>query len=132
MGSVTYYVAMGFERSEEGDVVAMEAMESQSSRQAVSRARALARRPALSRSLEQVIPTSASSQTPLCCSRPVKCLTRCRPDEPQERTIAEPDRSRLAISNRSQGQRLSPERHGHARVLGRPVTMPAWTFLRRE
>jgi short-subunit dehydrogenase len=42
MGSVTYYVAMGFERSEEGDVVAMEAMESQSSRQAVSRARALA------------------------------------------------------------------------------------------
>jgi hypothetical protein len=42
MGSVTYYVAMGFERSEEGDLVAMDPMESQSSSQAVSRARALA------------------------------------------------------------------------------------------
>ena len=42
MGSVTYYVAMGFERSEEGDLVAMDPMESQSSSQAVSRARVLA------------------------------------------------------------------------------------------
>ena len=42
MGSVTYYVAMGFERSEEGDLVAMDPMESQSSSQAISRARALA------------------------------------------------------------------------------------------
>ena len=42
MGSVTYYVAMGFERSEEGDLVAMDPMESQSSTQAVSRARVLA------------------------------------------------------------------------------------------
>jgi hypothetical protein len=42
MGSVTYYVAMAFERSEEGDLVAMDPMESQSSTQAVSRARVLA------------------------------------------------------------------------------------------
>jgi hypothetical protein len=42
MGSVTYYVAMGFERSDEGDLVAMDPMESQSSSQAVSRARVLA------------------------------------------------------------------------------------------
>lgn len=42
MGSVTYYVAMAFERSEEGDLVAMDPMESQSSAQAVSRARVLA------------------------------------------------------------------------------------------
>jgi hypothetical protein len=42
MGSVTYYVAMGFERSEEGDLIAMDPMESQSSTQAVSRARVLA------------------------------------------------------------------------------------------
>jgi hypothetical protein len=42
MGSVTYYVAMGFERSEEGDLVAMDPMESQSSSQAISRARVLA------------------------------------------------------------------------------------------
>ena len=35
MGSVTYYVAMGFERSEEGDLIAMDPMESQSSSQAV-------------------------------------------------------------------------------------------------
>ena len=35
MGSLTYYVAMGFARSEEGDLVAMDPMEAQSSRQAV-------------------------------------------------------------------------------------------------
>jgi hypothetical protein len=42
MGSVTYYVAMAFERDEEGELVALEPMESQTSTAAVSRARALA------------------------------------------------------------------------------------------
>ena len=42
MASVTYYVAMAFEKTEEGDLVALDPMESQSSTQAVSRARSLA------------------------------------------------------------------------------------------
>jgi len=42
MGSVTYYVAMAFVRDEEGELVALEPMESQTSTAAVSRARALA------------------------------------------------------------------------------------------
>src|SRR4051794_28117761 len=42
MGSITYYVAMGFERSEEGDLVAMDPIESQSSSQAASGTRVLA------------------------------------------------------------------------------------------
>jgi hypothetical protein len=42
MGSVTYYVAMAFEKTEEGDLVALDPMESQSSTQAISRARSLA------------------------------------------------------------------------------------------
>lgn len=42
MGSVTYYVAMGFERDESGDLVAMEPMESRSSSAAIAHARSLA------------------------------------------------------------------------------------------
>jgi hypothetical protein len=42
MGSVTYYVAMAFEKTEEGDLVALDPVESQSSTQAISRARSLA------------------------------------------------------------------------------------------
>jgi hypothetical protein len=42
MSNVTYYVAMGFERDETGELVALDPVESQSSTQAVSRARALA------------------------------------------------------------------------------------------
>jgi hypothetical protein len=42
MASVTYYVAMAFEKTEEGDLVALDPMESQSSTQAISRARLLA------------------------------------------------------------------------------------------
>ena len=42
MSNVTYYVAMGFERDEEGELVALEPMESQTSTAAVARARALA------------------------------------------------------------------------------------------
>ena len=42
MASVTYYVAMAFEKTEEGDLIALDPMESQSSTQAVSRARSLA------------------------------------------------------------------------------------------
>jgi hypothetical protein len=42
MASVTYYVAMAFEKTEEGDLVALDPMESQSSTQAISRARSLA------------------------------------------------------------------------------------------
>lgn len=42
MGTITYYIAMGFERDEEGELVAMDPVESQSSIQAVARARSLA------------------------------------------------------------------------------------------
>ena len=42
MSNITYYVAMGFERDEAGDIVALEPMESQSSSSAVARARSLA------------------------------------------------------------------------------------------
>jgi hypothetical protein len=42
MSSVTYYVAMGFERDETGELIASEPVEAQSSAQAVARARALA------------------------------------------------------------------------------------------
>jgi hypothetical protein len=42
MSSITYYVTMGFERDETGELVALDPVESQSSTQAVSRARALA------------------------------------------------------------------------------------------
>ena len=42
MGSVTYYVAMGFERDAEGQLVAMDAVEAQSSSAAIARARSLA------------------------------------------------------------------------------------------
>ena len=41
MSNVTYYVAMGFERDEAGDLVAMDPVEAQSSTQAISRARSL-------------------------------------------------------------------------------------------
>jgi hypothetical protein len=42
MSNVTYYVAMGFERDETGELVAMDPVEVQSSTQAISRARSLA------------------------------------------------------------------------------------------
>jgi hypothetical protein len=42
MASVTYYVAMGFRRDEEGELVALDPVEAQSSVSAVSRARLLA------------------------------------------------------------------------------------------
>ena len=42
MGSVTYYVAMGFERDQAGDLVAMAPMESRTLSAAVARARSLA------------------------------------------------------------------------------------------
>ena len=42
MSNITYYVALGFERDEAGDIVALEPMESQSSSAAVARARSLA------------------------------------------------------------------------------------------
>ena len=42
MSNVTYYVAIGFERDEEGELVALAPLESQTSTAAVSRARALA------------------------------------------------------------------------------------------
>ena len=42
MGNVTYYVAMGFERDEEGELVALDPVESHSSSAAISRARSLA------------------------------------------------------------------------------------------
>jgi hypothetical protein len=42
MANVTYYVALAFEKTEEGDLVALDPTEAQSSTQAVSRARALA------------------------------------------------------------------------------------------
>jgi hypothetical protein len=42
MGSVTYYVAIGFERDEEGELVAMDPTESQTASAAIARARSLA------------------------------------------------------------------------------------------
>ena len=42
MSNITYYVAIGFERDAEGELVALEPMESQTSTAAVARARSLA------------------------------------------------------------------------------------------
>ena len=42
MSNITYYVAIGFERDEAGDIVALDPMEAQSSAAAVARARSLA------------------------------------------------------------------------------------------
>jgi len=42
MSNVTYYVAMGFERDETGELVAMDPVESQSPSAAIARARSLA------------------------------------------------------------------------------------------
>ena len=42
MASVTYYVAMAFERDEEGELVALDPSESQTHSAAVARARSLA------------------------------------------------------------------------------------------
>jgi hypothetical protein len=42
MGNITYYVAMGFEQDETGDLVALDPVEAQSSTQAIARARVLA------------------------------------------------------------------------------------------
>jgi hypothetical protein len=42
MSNITYYVAMGFERDEAGEIVALAPMEAQSSGAAVARARSLA------------------------------------------------------------------------------------------
>ena len=42
MSSVTYYVSMGFVRNEEGDLVAMDPIESQTAAVAISKARSLA------------------------------------------------------------------------------------------
>jgi hypothetical protein len=43
MANVTYYVAMGFDRDPEGEIVALDPVECTSSSQAVSRARSLAK-----------------------------------------------------------------------------------------
>jgi hypothetical protein len=42
VGNITYYVAMGFDRDGEGELVALDPVECQSSAQATSRARSLA------------------------------------------------------------------------------------------
>jgi hypothetical protein len=42
MGNVTYYVAVGFRRDEEGELVALEPVEAQTSSSAISRARSFA------------------------------------------------------------------------------------------
>jgi hypothetical protein len=42
MGNITYYVSMGFVRNEEGDLVALDPIESQTSSVAISTARSLA------------------------------------------------------------------------------------------
>jgi len=42
MTSITYYVSIGFARNEEGDLVALDPIESQTSTVAVSKARSLA------------------------------------------------------------------------------------------
>jgi len=42
MGNITYYVALGFRRDEEGELIALEPVEAPTSSAAVSRARSLA------------------------------------------------------------------------------------------
>lgn len=42
MGSITYYVSLGFTRNEEGDLVALDPVESQTPNVAISKARSLA------------------------------------------------------------------------------------------
>lgn len=42
MSNITWYVAMGFERDEAGELMALEPVESQSSSAAIARARSLA------------------------------------------------------------------------------------------
>ena len=42
MANITYYVSMGFGRNEEGDLVALDPIESQNSSVAISKARSLA------------------------------------------------------------------------------------------
>lgn len=42
MGSITYYVTLGFARNEEGELVALEPVESQSPGAAIAKARTLA------------------------------------------------------------------------------------------
>ena len=42
MSNITYYVSLGFIRNEEGELVALEAVESQTSSVAVAKARSLA------------------------------------------------------------------------------------------
>jgi hypothetical protein len=42
MGNVTYYVALGFRRYEEGELVALEPVEARTSSAAISRARSFA------------------------------------------------------------------------------------------
>ena len=42
MGTITYYVAMGFERDEEGELIALDPMEAGTPSIAISRARSLA------------------------------------------------------------------------------------------
>lgn len=42
MGSITYYVSLAFARDEEGELVALDPVEAQSSNAAISKARALA------------------------------------------------------------------------------------------
>jgi len=46
MGTITYYVAIGFRRDEEGEFVALEPVESRTSAAAVSRARSIAEKEA--------------------------------------------------------------------------------------
>lgn len=42
MGSITYYVSLGFTRNEEGDLVALDPVESQTPNVAISKARSFA------------------------------------------------------------------------------------------
>jgi hypothetical protein len=44
MGSITYYVSMGFTRNDEGDLVALDPVESQTASAAIAKARSLATR----------------------------------------------------------------------------------------
>jgi len=72
MGSITYYVAMGFERSEEEDLVAMEAMESQSSTQAVRRHQASS----ASSDGEPAMSRTSIARTLRACCRLIRLRTR--------------------------------------------------------
>jgi hypothetical protein len=79
MSNVTYYVAMGFERDETGELVAMDPVEAQSPTQAVSRARTLAVKKAGAIAFSRTgDPNLGEFADAVCCSARVRCRMKFR------------------------------------------------------